>query len=146
MNSGSFITDTATLCVFDLAAIRHRLDDRGDWWSVPDDEILEVNSGNVAFVGLGDDGQYEFRIEGVLTKETCVVILNCPSGHLFIGAAEEVTADGLEPEAIRGGMFWEVIPGKYRLAISRVGSRSLSLSFSGFEGKAENCFTAPIRI
>ena len=35
-------TDTATLAIFDTQAIRHRLDDTCDWWSLPHDELLEI--------------------------------------------------------------------------------------------------------
>jgi hypothetical protein len=49
----SVVTDTATVAVFDLEAIRHRMNDTADWWSIAEDEILEVNQGNIAFLGLG---------------------------------------------------------------------------------------------
>lgn len=38
-----FGTDTATMTAFDPAALIHRCDDDADWWSVPGDEVLEVN-------------------------------------------------------------------------------------------------------
>lgn len=52
----SVVTDTSTIAVFDLEAIRHRMNDTADWWSIADDEILEVNQGNIAFLGLGGMG------------------------------------------------------------------------------------------
>lgn len=30
---------TATVAVFDLAAIKHRISDAPDWWSITNDEI-----------------------------------------------------------------------------------------------------------
>ncbi|WP_431089630.1 DUF6386 family protein [Paenibacillus sp. 8b26] len=45
-----FTTDTATLCIFDTEALKHRLDDEPDWWSIEEDELGELNQGNVAFL------------------------------------------------------------------------------------------------
>jgi hypothetical protein len=30
---GEFVTDTATMCIFDIACLKHRFDDDIDWWS-----------------------------------------------------------------------------------------------------------------
>lgn len=49
----SVITDTATVVIFDLKAVRHRISDTPDWWSIVQDEILETNSGNIAFFECG---------------------------------------------------------------------------------------------
>ncbi|MGK5036135.1 DUF6386 family protein [Janthinobacterium sp. LB3P118] len=43
------VTGTATLCVFDPALLRHKLDDECDWWSIPSAELAAVNAGQVAF-------------------------------------------------------------------------------------------------
>ncbi|MGM1019737.1 MAG: DUF6386 family protein [Bacillota bacterium] len=51
-----FTTDTATFCLFDTEALKHRLDDEPDWWSVEEDELGELNQGNVAFFNLRADG------------------------------------------------------------------------------------------
>ena len=80
-----FVTDTATLCVFDLASLSHRLDDDADWWTVPGEELLEVNAGNVAFIGIGEDGKYILEISELLDDESCVVFLKCPSGRIIQG-------------------------------------------------------------
>lgn len=53
------VTDTATLCLYDLAALKHRLEDTSDWWSIPVDELAEVNAGHCLFLNLGADGVYE---------------------------------------------------------------------------------------
>ena len=58
-----FVTDTATMCIFDPASLKHRLDDDCDWWSIADSELEEVNRGNVAFLNLGSDGVYSFTLE-----------------------------------------------------------------------------------
>ncbi|WP_373275999.1 DUF6386 family protein, partial [Serratia marcescens] len=52
----SFTTDTATLSIFDLVSLNHRVSDDADWWSIPEDELEEVNKGNVLFLNLGEDG------------------------------------------------------------------------------------------
>lgn len=49
-NVFSFTTDTATLAIFDLQAIQHRKSDTADWWSILDDEIGEMNKGNIALL------------------------------------------------------------------------------------------------
>ncbi|WP_411735261.1 DUF6386 family protein [Paenibacillus sp. M2] len=53
------VTDTATLCLYDLAALKHRAEDTSDWWSIPVDELAEVNAGHCLFLNLGADGVYE---------------------------------------------------------------------------------------
>ena len=44
-------TDTATLAVFDALRLKHRLTDDPDWWSIPEDEVNEINSGSKATKG-----------------------------------------------------------------------------------------------
>jgi hypothetical protein len=140
----TFVTDTATLCIFDLAALRHRFDDDADWWCTPEPELLEVNAGNVAFVGLGDDGLFNVHVGKASGGEARTVSIRCPSGRLFVGAAEEVTGEGLEPDATRGGGFIEVTPGPHRLAIFREGAEIFVSIEPG--GDAKNHFAAPIRV
>ncbi|WWM60110.1 DUF6386 family protein [Paenibacillus tundrae] len=48
----SFITDTATMCIYDLGTLKHRLQDTVDWWSIPEDELAEVNAGHCLFINL----------------------------------------------------------------------------------------------
>jgi hypothetical protein len=71
--------------------------------------------------------------------------LRAPSGRIFLGAAEEVTADGFEPEAIRGGMFLDVQPGGYWLCVSRDGTE-ISLSLQLTDSWKSNQFGTLIRI
>lgn len=141
----NFVTDTATMCVFDIDSLKHRLDDDADWWSIPDAELEEVNRGNVAFLNLGSDGKYSFTFAEEVQYPQVEMNLHVPSGRLFVGAAEEVTADGLEPEAVRGGMFIDVQPGEYTLRVSRNGTEiSLSLHFA--HSSKRNEFDSLIRI
>lgn len=94
----SVVTDTATVAVFDLEAIRHRMNDTADWWSIAEDEILEVNQGNIAFLGLGEDGEFDINISDDLQDEECALNMYVPSGQIFIGAGEDTTGGGLEPD------------------------------------------------
>jgi hypothetical protein len=110
-----FVTDTSTLCVFDLGCLKHRLNDDVDWWSIPSDELSEVNNGNVAFLGLGGDGEFVVKLVGSIDNPKFRTNLKVPSGKVFIGAGEEVTADELEPECVRGGSFVDLKAGSYVL-------------------------------
>src|SRR5262245_63277791 len=53
-----FVTGTATFAIFDPALLGHRFNDAADWWSVPWDEVAEINRGNMLTVALGSDGAY----------------------------------------------------------------------------------------
>ena len=46
-----FTTDTATIAVFDPERLHHRLTDSADWWSIPADEVAEINRGNIKVKG-----------------------------------------------------------------------------------------------
>ena len=144
--TASFVTDTATMCVFDLDALKHRLADDADWWSIQDEELIEVNQGNVAFVCLNDDGKYEVDIVPELSESDCELKIRCPSGRIFLGAGEEVTSDGLEPECIRGGTFLDLPVGVYRVAVKRLGINKLCVAFTESEGASLNAFTESCRI
>lgn len=88
---GHFVTDTATMCIFDIACLKHRLEDDVDWWSIPEAELAEVNRGNVAFLNLDSDGKYWFTFVNELQCPQVEMNLRAPSGRVFLGAAEEVT-------------------------------------------------------
>lgn len=98
-NSFSISTDTATLSVFDLDAIKHRVGDTADWWSLPEDEIEEVNKGNIIFIGLGDDGIYEVNVTEHINTPDVTLFLKAPSGFIFIGAGEDTSGGDLEPDS-----------------------------------------------
>lgn len=142
----SFVTDTATMCVFDLYALRHRLVDDVDWWSIQNEELSEVNQGNVAFVSLNDDGEYEVIVANELLDSDCEVNIRCPSGQVFIGAGEEVTSDGLEPECVRGGVFFNIPAGSYRVALKRLDSRKICLAFKVCESAPINAFKESLQV
>ena len=54
-----FATDTSTLCMFDVASLRHRIEEEADWWVYPPSvQVDEINSASAAFVDLGSDGTF----------------------------------------------------------------------------------------
>ncbi len=137
-----FSTDTATICLFDPEALAHRLESPADWWSDPDAEIEEVNAGNALFVDLGADGHYEAHLREKPTRGTHGVVarIRCVSGHLFIGAGEDVVADGYTPDAALGGALLDLARGTYEVAVSRSGPGDLEVSIRPGAGEARNAF------
>ena len=107
----SLRTDTATIAVFDPAALRHRVSDDADWWSVPEHALAEINAGNVLFVDVGQDGFYDVSIFRGSPSEThrdhqVQAVLRCASGRFFVSAGEQVQAAGKpEPNLGEGGVF-----------------------------------------
>jgi len=103
LNTMTVATSTAAICIFDPVALAHRLNDTADWWSDPDEEKLEMNSGNVYIAGLREDGIYNIDVEVRLSSLHDIhdnsLILISPSGKFFIGPAEDITGGGLEPSS-----------------------------------------------
>ena len=116
-------TDTATICVFDKACLRHRINDVGDWWSLPNNEMQEVAAGNVLFLNLGDDGCYSVNViyDDFETNHKYNIIVK--SGFLFLGPGAEVSGGGFEPDGSWGGGFIELSPGNYVCKIRKEGRR-----------------------
>ena len=74
-----FLTDTATIAVFDPTSLRHRNEDTCDWWSIPGDEIEEVREARMVTVDLGADGVTEceiYRDRDSSTAQTMQVVAN----------------------------------------------------------------------
>ncbi|QNH66974.1 hypothetical protein H7F13_07025 [Proteus vulgaris] len=121
-NAFSFITDTATLAIFDLQAIQHRKSDTADWWSIQDDELDEMNKGNIAFIGLGNDGFYTINLCDKIEDPDVRININCPSGEVFIGAGEDTTGGNLEPDdpQYRAGEIIFLPIGDYEVSLKKV--------------------------
>lgn len=120
----SIQTDTATLVIYDLMSLKHRINDDADWWSVQEDEVEEINKGNLLFLNLGDDGAYKVHIKNDVDEYTGSLFLSVPSGKVFIGAGEDVTGGDLEPDdsdAI-SGEFISLDPGSYEVKYKKQGS------------------------
>lgn len=143
-NSFNFVTDTSTLCIFDLACLKHRLDNDVDWWSLPEDELSEINLGNVAFLGLGKDGEFLVEVVDFIADPMIKTNLRVCLGNVFVGAGEEVTADELEPECVRGGGFITMEAGNYVLSAKIEGSK-IQISFA-VSSEGENNFERLLRL
>ncbi|EPD6619744.1 DUF6386 family protein [Salmonella enterica subsp. enterica] len=130
-NNFSFATDTATLAIFDLAAIKHRVSDTPDWWSISEDEIDEMNRGNILFLGLGGDGVYHVDIVDEIDDCNDCLYIKVPSGTIFIGAGEDTTGGDLEPDNSENtsGVFLNLKTGNYLVKFKRV-SDTILLSFA----------------
>ncbi len=140
-----FVTDTATMCIVDPAAIRHRITEDYDWWTLPQAELLEVRKGNALFVSLGSDGKYLVELKNDQVADCRSAKITFPSGRIFIGAAEEVTCEGREPIGDRGGVFLDVSPGTYLFEFSRTASR-ISVAYRRVEGDSANQVDGPLTI
>ncbi|MEH3776745.1 DUF6386 family protein [Enterobacter asburiae] len=127
----SIQTDTATLVIYDLMSLKHRINDDADWWSLPEDELEEINKGNVLFFNLGNDGAYKVNIKNDVDEYTGTLFLNVPSGKVFIGAGEDVTGGDLEPDDTDAisGEFIILEPGTYEVKYKKQDSDIL-ISFT----------------
>lgn len=123
------VTDTATMCLYDLGALKHRVEDTSDWWSIPADELAEVNAGHCLFLNLGADGVYEveWSMQDVDAERVAergkVYHLQVPSGNVYLGAADDVSGGDLEPDESCEGVLFQLKPGNYACIISREASR-----------------------
>lgn len=127
----SIQTDTATLVIYDLMSLKHRINDDADWWSLPEDEVEEINKGNLLFLILGDDGAYKVHIKNDVDEYTGSLFLSVPSGKVFIGAGEDVTGGDLEPDDTDAisGEFIILEPGTYEVKYKKQDSDIL-ISFT----------------
>ncbi|AMB86290.1 hypothetical protein AWM79_13645 [Pseudomonas agarici] len=142
----SVVTDTATIAVFDLQAIKHRISDTSDWWSIVEDEIYEVNEGNIAFFGLGEDGKFNIRISDSLNGEDGLLNIYFPSGQVFIGAGEDTTGGDLQPDgsdAIQGAML-DFEPGTYQVKYKKTND-AVEFSFERSDTR-KNSLTEAIKL
>ncbi|HGM7060927.1 TPA: DUF6386 family protein [Serratia marcescens] len=142
----SFTTDTATLSIFDLVSLKYRVSDDADWWSIPEDELEEVNKGNVLFLNLGEDGRYTVRVVDNISENYKSLFLNVPSGKVFVGAGEDTSGGYLEPDGsdYMSGVFLIMDIGNYEVRFRR-DSLDIVISFiKSSENKNEE--SALIRI
>lgn len=120
-------TDSATLAVFDLECLKHRLNADCDWWCRPFAEIEEVAEGKLTFISTAADGVFKVRItSGDLTvyerdyaeERLGPLGLEVESGAVFVGKGERITGGGFAPNAglcDGEGTFVDISPGKYDL-------------------------------
>ncbi|MBW4227825.1 hypothetical protein JW317_01215 [Enterobacter cloacae subsp. cloacae] len=124
-------TNTATLVIYDLMSLKHRINDDAEWWSLSEDEVEEINKGNVLFLNLGDDGVYKILIKHDVDEYTGSLFLKAPSGKVFVGAGEDITGGDLEPDDsdVISGEFMTFDPGSYEVKYKKQGSDVL-ISFT----------------
>ncbi|MNW31595.1 hypothetical protein D3C74_85200 [compost metagenome] len=142
----TIVTDTSTVAIFDLAAIRHRFDDTSDWWSIPEDELDEMNQGHILFLGVGHDGEFHIEIVDQLENVDGLLHIKAPSGQIFVGAGEDTTGGELEPDDSQAvsGVMLTMTPGNYAVTYHKEQNR-LHLSFARSE-QGNNTLAAPIRL
>lgn len=141
--SGEIATDTACVAVFDLAALAHRVDDDCDWWAEPADELNELRARNLLIIGLGSDGIYAVEVTDAPVANAPVFSLHAPSGTIFVGAGEELSGGGYQPDGSGGGYLISVDPGDYSVSVGRRGD-GLHLGLvrgEAFENDASEPFT-----
>jgi hypothetical protein len=140
-------TDTATIVLFDPECMRHRLNDEADWWSLPQEELLEVNRANAAFMNVSADGRYELEVvphEGLVDADVELVVRNI-SGRFFFGVGEMMSSSGLEPEAEYGNVFFDAVPGSY-LVRARQRGGTVTVSLTPTDLDASNSFDDLVRL
>lgn len=115
----TFVTDTATLAIFDPDVLKHRVSDEVDWLAEADfHEIKEVAAGDCALISLGADGAYKIIVsltdlssdEKQLTRGKLTLGVKVTNNQCFIGNGEalpggdvQLTADNLKPH--QGGFI-----------------------------------------
>ena len=145
-----FATDTATLAVFDPTALVHRAVDDCDWWTSPSSELLEVNAGNVLFVGVGSDGVYDCHIyrdppsevpPGAVSARIRNVI-----GSIYVGGGEEVPGEGIGPSTMYGGVLVPVPAGTLTVTVARLSPRQLQVWLASASCPPGNAFQETLHI
>ncbi|WP_192876777.1 DUF6386 family protein [Pseudomonas syringae] len=131
----SFSTDTATLAVFDLDALKRRVKDTCDWWSIIEDELLEKNKGNIACFGLGQDGRCDIEILTTYQENVTSLKIFCPSEKVFIGSGDDISGGELSPMTPKiFKMYFLKFAPEITWLNARERKRSESL-FSSFDGQ-----------
>lgn len=123
-----FLTDTATLAVFDPQQLEHRVNDDVDWWCLDFDRLEEIQAGKIALVSLGGDGGYQVRVtDGELNRDerdyaaelVANLGINVTSGNVFIGPGECLPGgeSRFEDYHAQRGTLFEIDNGAYRVDI-----------------------------
>jgi hypothetical protein len=131
-----------------VASLRHRIEEEADWWVYPPSvQVDEINSASAANDDLGSDGTFAGTpVEEQLADPALSFLLFCPSGRFFLGAAEETSSEGMEPDCARGGLLLTLQPGLYRFSLSRPSLSILQIGLSRAEGHPRNAFVAPLQL
>ena len=148
--SARFKTDTATLAVFDPATLAHRATDDADWWSIPAQELAEVNAGNVFFVGLEADGAYEceiYRSDPPAGSSTAVFAkIRNITGSIYVGAGEQVPGANFGPSTMHGGVLVAVGTGTVLVTVERASGSCMRIWLSNVSGSPENSLKVGVQL
>jgi hypothetical protein len=128
-----FTTDTATLAVYDLESLKHRLNDNAGWWADKVACLQEINSGHLIYIRLGSDGVYTVQVKDGLEKNDSLALefeIQSHSGKIYIGAGEWITSDGYEPDGSEGGGFILCDEGAYQFTVTKIGDFDVHINFS----------------
>ncbi len=137
-----FTTGTATFAIFDPALLQHRCEDADDWWSVPWDEVAEINRGNMLTVALGSDGAFTVHVSREPFSGTAQVqaLIACASGQIYMGAGEQLPGGGLAPSDKYGGRFIQLPHGTYFARLVRTAHDKIALNLERVEREPRNHF------
>ncbi len=124
-----FVTDAATLTVFDPVTIAHRSNEE-DWWIISNlASVPEIANGVMAIVNLDADGVYNLRVttDSLTTDEKNFAVdmvtmgVEIQSGQIFIGRGEVIPMSGnsfdSQPLTEDDGQLLQYPAGKYILHI-----------------------------
>lgn len=150
-------TGTSSLAVFDYEALRDRFNDELAWYLYPPFPPQEVASGQMLLSSLEGDGTYRVRVtDGELTQDerdyACATDasqgLSVVSGRVFVGGAEELPSEELEPDELitaeyKQGAFVEVKPDEYSATLYKV-AWQVSHRWWSEDGKLANSAPADI--
>lgn len=126
-----FVTDTASLALFDPEVLQHRLYDESDWWCNDFNSYEEVIKGFISLVSLAADGQYRLRLTSADTltnieKQSIKKVINplglkIISGNLFIGGGEYLPGENYSPRQNSieeyQGAFIQLPPNDYDITL-----------------------------
>ena len=110
---------TATVVVFDLACLSHRVEDDVDWWSEPDHEVAELHARNLVIAGLGSNDWYDVSVTAADLNGAAAYSLRVPSGRVFVGPGEEISGGGSAPSGEHGGIILTLEPSDYSVSFAR---------------------------
>lgn len=127
----TFVTDTATLSIFDPLVLQHKILEDSDWWSQDFATYPEIQQGLISLLNVQYDGHYKIRFTSlpVLSEIdlTHYKKVNDPlgfkvaSGQVFIGAGECLPGDDYSPtiDSIQSdqGVFITLVAGDYDLSL-----------------------------
>ena len=139
------LTETATVVIYDLEALAHRVDDDVDWWADPEPELQELKDRNLLILGVQADGFYDLDVSIGEPSDHQKFSLRFPSGMVFIGPGDVITGGGLQPNGHEGGFIISVEPGDYIVSVRRVRDERISIALnSGL--RFENDVADPVTI